>query len=59
MQIRTNLKAGGVITEAQSQAEKVFDSLNQTLSDAADKVGQAASTAGRKLSNAWTCFLTS
>lgn len=59
MKIRTNLKAGNMIDQAQSQAERVFDSTNQTLNQAAGQIRQFATVTGQRLGKAWNCFLSS
>jgi prefoldin subunit 5 len=59
MKVKTNLKAGGYVQTAEDQAEQFFRKTDQALDEARQKIGQAASSVGHKISQVWNCAIRS
>ena len=58
MQVKTNLRSGGAIQEAQDQAEFFYRKTDGLLNDVGQKIGQAAVVTADKLGRTWRCALT-
>jgi len=57
MKIKTNLKSGGYVAQAQDQAEQFFKNTDQFLQSAGEQIGQAVTATSSKLSRVWNCIL--
>jgi hypothetical protein len=58
MKVKTNLKSGGALQEAQDQAESFYNQTDAILNNAGQQIGKIAVVAGDKLGRVWRCALT-
>lgn len=57
MKVRTQLKAGGYVENAQNQADKFFQDTDQFIDQVTQKAGQLTGAAADKLSRIWQCTI--
>jgi enamine deaminase RidA (YjgF/YER057c/UK114 family) len=55
MKIKSNLKAGGYVAQAQDQAEQFFKNTDQFLQNAGEQIGQTVNATVSKLGRVWNC----